>query len=135
MNLSKIMAATLEQFNEEVMKEFDRRIDHENYEKTGYKDLRGPNDSLLDPDRYPESPFEIDADSVKDFITQKLTTHKELILKMVREKAPKKKNIGSISEELFYICATCKGSSVQGECQCEGFDDGVQEFLNNLDTI
>lgn len=114
MNLSKIMAATLEQFNEEVMKEFDRRIDHENYEKTGYKDLRGPNDSLLDPDRYPESPFEIDADSVKDFITQKLITHKELILKMVREKAPKWRS---------------------GIFQDKSWNDCKEEFLNNLDTI
>lgn len=88
---------TLEQFNEEVMKEFDRRIDHENYEKTGYKDLRGPNDSLLDPDRYPESPFEIDADSVKDFITQKLAAHKELILKMVREKMLKDPRLDALA--------------------------------------
>lgn len=115
MNLSKIMAATLEQFNEEVMKEFDRRIDHENYEKTGYKDLRGPNDSLLDPDRYPESPFEIDADSVKDFITQKLITQKELILRMVREKVP------THSPTRDYE------STLRNRVR--------EEFLNNLDTI
>ncbi len=50
----------IEQFNEEVMKEFDNFI--------GRSDI-------------------INSNFIKNFIAQKLTAHKELILKMVDEKA------------------------------------------------
>ena len=68
----------IEQFNEEVMKEFDNFI--------GRSDV-------------------INSNFIKNFITQKLTAHKELILKMVREKAKIRikeelnKYIGHLSHE------------------------------------
>lgn len=68
--------------------------------------------------------------TVRKFFLQKLTEQKELILKMVREKAPKIK----ITGEGTY-CQTCKQHKAAGECDCVGFNKGVQEFLNNLDTI
>lgn len=94
MNLSKIMAATLEQFNEEVMKEFDNFI--------GRSDV-------------------INSNFIKNLITQKLTAHKELILKMVRERAPKEKT-RQYGSSTYLI-----GS--------KGWNDCRQEFLDNLDTI
>ena len=93
----------IEQFNEEVMKEFDNFI--------GRSDI-------------------INSNFIKNFITQKLAAHKELILKMVREKVPKIK----ITGEGTY-CQTCRQHKAAGECDCIGFNKGVQEFLNNLDTI
>jgi len=75
----------IEQFNEEVMKEFDNFI--------GRSDI-------------------INSNFIKNFIAQKLTAHKELILKMVREKM----------------------------LSMESFDEVVNflndpKFLNNLDTL
>ena len=102
----------LEQFNEEVMKEFDE---------------------IFDPIY-----IEVEASFLKDFITQKLAAHKELILKMVREKAPITNDINknSYSDRTFHVCKFYKGVSVIGnECQCLGFREGIKEFLNNLDTI
>jgi len=121
-NLYKTMII-LEQFNEEVMKEFDRRTNPNNYEKKDHYsyNLKQPNDSLLDSQNYPESPYEIYGDSVKEFITQKLTEHKALILKMVREKMP--------SEELF------DHEKDQDIHFLEGWNTYRKEFLNNLDTI
>lgn len=56
----------IEQFNEEVMKEFDNFI--------GRSDI-------------------INSNFIKNFIAQKLTAHKELILKMVREKMLSKEDV------------------------------------------
>jgi len=101
----------LEQFNEEVKREFTLLMN-----ETVVQDLKGY--------EYVSSSF------IEDFITQKLATHKELILKMVREKAPNKKVVGENTH-----CLTCKGHIAAGECDCKGFNEGVQEFLNNLDTL
>ena len=57
----------LEQFNEEVKKKFDDYIEKSEI---------------------------INLNFIKEFITQKLTEQKELILKMVRERVPKIKIIG-----------------------------------------
>lgn len=122
----------LEQFNEEVMKEFDRRTNPNNYEKKDHYsyNLKQPNDSLLDSQNYPESPYEIYGDSVKEFITQKLTEHKELILKMVREKVPMIYRGGG------KYCFECEDYIDGGNsCMCLEFNRRNQEFLNNLDTI
>ena len=70
MNLSKIMAATLEQFNEEVMKEFKEKFYGGQMEHAHY---------------------------ISYFITQKLTEHKDLILKMVREKMLKDPRLDALT--------------------------------------
>ena len=101
----------LEQFNEEVMKEFKEQFG------LVLEDL-AMNTGL----RY--------EDDIPDFITKKLTEQKELILKMVRERAPKIKIIGEGT-----YCQACGQHKAAGECDCIGFNKGVQEFLNNLDTI
>lgn len=101
----------LEQFNEEVMKEFNILME-----------------GIVIADT--KEPAYVDNGFISYFFTQKLTEHKALILKMVRERAPKLKNIG---EETY--CQTCKQHKAAGECDCIGFNKGVQEFLNNLDTI
>lgn len=84
----------LEQFNEEVVKKFDDYIEKSEI---------------------------INSNFIKKFITQKLTEHKALILKMVRERAPEivSTDARNFDDRLIY----------------EGFNKGVQEFLNNLDTI
>lgn len=97
----------LEQFNEEVMKAIDYNS-HDMGEMGKF----------------------IRVEYAKNIITQKLTEHKELILKMVREKAPKLRIVGYQT-----YCLTCNGHLAAGECDCVGFNQGVQEFLNNLDTI
>lgn len=101
-NLYKTMTP-LEQFNEEVMHDYNEYINN-----CGV----------------------IDVEEVRDFIIDVLAAHKELILKMVREKVPKIK----ITGEGTY-CQTCRQHKAAGECDCIGFNKGVQEFLNNLDTI
>ena len=60
----------LERFNEEVMNEFDNFI--------GRSDI-------------------INSNFIKNFITQKLTAHKELILKMVREKMLKDTRLDTLA--------------------------------------
>ncbi len=102
-NTTHMTNSVLEQFNEEVMKEIPHHVicGHCNVKPT-----------------------------MQDFITKKLAEHKELILKMVREKVPKIK----ITGEGTY-CQTCRQHKAAGECDCIGFNKGVQEFLNNLDTI
>lgn len=82
----------IEQFNEEVMKEFDNFI--------GRSDI-------------------INSNFIKNFIIQKLAAHKELILKMVREKMP--------DEE---YCSSQNSTPI-----AYGYNSYRQEFLNNLDTI
>lgn len=84
---------TLEQFNEEVKKELSNEI--ESWEG---RDTKGCFDK---------------------FITQKLTEHKALILKMVREKMP--------DEE---YCSSQNSTPI-----AYGYNSYRQEFLNNLDTI
>lgn len=84
----------LEQFNEEAKKQYDELFD----DPSSGGDLR----------HY-----------TKKFITQKLTEHKALILKMVREKVPERKK----TYESYYL------NDVDGWNACR------QEFLNNLDTI
>jgi len=101
----------LEQFNEEVMREFQDEF------KQMFEDLSE------DKELYFKHVF-------NNFITQKLTEQKELILKMVRERAPKIKIIGEGT-----YCQACGQHKAAGECDCIGFNKGVQEFLNNLDTI
>ena len=90
---SQPSVSALEQFNEEVMKEIPDHVicGHCNVKPT-----------------------------MQDFITQKLTEHKELILKMVREKAPEKK-------DTTFQCLDTDREIGWNECR--------QEFLNNLDTI
>ena len=55
---------------EEEKKEFDRRIDSDNYELAdkNYYPLAMGSDTLLDERWYPESPYEIDGEKVKDFL-------------------------------------------------------------------
>lgn len=86
----------LEQFNEEVMKEFDGFIDRSEI---------------------------INSNFIKNFITKTLAAHKELILKMVREKV--------------------KEGYVDYEELQNGIEEMIEpnwtispiEFLNNLDTL
>lgn len=101
----------LQQFNEEVISEFCKIY------TPVYLDLEASIAENLDV-------------NLRNLITQKLTEHKELILKMVMERAPKIK----ITGEGTY-CQTCRQHKAAGECDCIGFNKGVQEFLNNLDTI
>lgn len=69
------MPTTLEQFNEEVMKEFEKQfVQNLDYSYTGMKN----------PITIPS--WSSNPSKVQNFITQKLTEHKALILKMVREK-------------------------------------------------
>lgn len=79
----------LQQFNEEVKKKFDDYIEKSEI---------------------------INSNFIKEFITQKLTEHKALILKMVREKVPNQ-----------FLCLDTDREI--------GWNDCRQEFLNNLDTI
>lgn len=89
----KPMAMThLEQFNEEVVKEFKEKFYGGQMEHAHY---------------------------ISYFITQKLTEHKALILKMVREKMP--------DEE---YCSSQNSTPI-----AYGYNSYRQEFLNNLDTI
>ena len=62
---------TLNTIIEEEKKEFDRRIDAGNYESSepNYHSLKKGTDTLLDESWYPESPYEIDGEKVKDFLT------------------------------------------------------------------
>lgn len=92
----------LEQFNKKVRKEFDKKFPVEIHGlKLEWKWI---------PTRL----------ELEDFITQKLTEHKALILKMVREKVPSIK----------------QGSQNEGDSYAEiGWNDCRKEFLNNLDTI
>jgi len=105
------MPTPLEQFNEEVISEFCKIY------TPVYLDLEASIAENLDV-------------NLRNLITQKLTEHKELILGMVREKAPKLRIVGYQT-----YCLTCNGHLAAGECDCVGFNQGVQEFLNNLDTI
>ena len=93
----------LEQFNEEVIEEIRQHYAH---------DMGDEGKSVLLQD-------------VEVIFEKKLTAHKELILKMVREKAPR--------EHPGYYC------DCEETCGCAKFDEGWngcrQEFLNNLDTI
>ena len=83
----------LQQFNEEAKKQYDELFD----DPSSGGDLR----------HY-----------TKKFITQKLTEHKALILKMVREKVP----------------IRFEDDDAQTNYG-EGWNNCCEEFLNNLDTI
>ena len=68
--------------NQAWEEEFDRKVDSDNYkkeEKWGH-DLVTPNDSLFDPEGYPESNFEIDPEKVKDFIRTLRQKDKERLM-------------------------------------------------------
>lgn len=91
---------SLEQFNEEVKKELT-----EIFERTFF----AIGSCATYGNSKPDSAF-------IDFITQKLTEHKALILKMVREKVPNQ-----------FLCLDTDREI--------GWNDCRQEFLNNLDTI
>jgi len=92
--------------------EFDRKVDSDNYkkeEKWGH-DLVTPNDSLFDPEGYPESNFEIDPEKVKDFIRTLRQKDKERLMegvcKMKHEIDPTinaKFQIGQISAYTEFI--------------------------------
>ena len=97
----------LEQFNEEVMKEFKKLFISEEIAE----DVPG-----FDPIEYDYEWSGEPIDALK-FITQKLTEHKELILKMVREKFP----------EFTGNQNTLEHARVWQICR--------KKFLNNLDTI
>lgn len=99
----------LEQFNEGVRKEFKEEFGE-----------------MIEAVRFETGVHYL----IPDWITKKLTEHKELILKVVREVVPKIK----ITGEGTY-CQTCRQHKAAGECDCIGFNKGVQEFLNNLDTV
>lgn len=86
----------LEQFNEEVLLKIDKNVDYDEAEI-------GCNWGV---------------DELKQFITQTLAAHKELILRIVREKAPKKDS----------KCLFNTSSAIAWNAWCK-------EFLNNLDTI
>ncbi len=83
----------LEQFNEEVKKEY-------------LKLYPGVSETI--------------AQNEINFIIQKLAAHKELILKMVREKAPGERFIDS---------------EMWTKRDVDSWNDYREEFLNNLDTI
>lgn len=99
---------SLEQFNEEVIEEIRQHYAH---------DMGDEGKSVLLQD-------------VEVIFEKKLTAHKELILKMVREKAPKPRIVGYQT-----YCLTCNSHVTAKECDCVGFNQEMQEFLNNLDTI
>lgn len=88
----------LEQFNEEVMKEFEILMHGIEVADT-------------------KEPAYVDKGFISDFIAQKLTEHKELILRMVREKFP----------EFTGNQNTLEHARVWQICR--------KKFLNNLDTI
>ena len=46
------------------------------------------------------------------------------------EKAPKPRIVGYQT-----YCLTCNSHVTAKECDCVGFNQEMQEFLNNLDTI
>lgn len=79
----------LEQFNEEVMKEFK-----EDYTTTKNHKFLGTRESVTIP-IWNASPSDIQA-----FIIMKLTEHKALILKMVREKAEGSNGYGEFLDDL-----------------------------------
>ena len=93
---------TLEQFNEEVMKEIEEKFVSLNqlFLSVG---IEAKEKIVGNYSKF-----------IKEFITQKLITQKELILRMVREKAPKWRS---------------------GIFQDKSWNDCKEEFLNNLDTI
>ena len=94
---SQPSVSALEQFNEEVISEFCKIY------TPVYLDLEASIAENLDV-------------NLRNLITQKLTEHKALILKMVREKVPNQ-----------FLCLDTDREI--------GWNDCRQEFLNNLDTI
>jgi hypothetical protein len=48
--------------------DFDKRTNYENFPVGEYHKLEG--NHLLDPEWYPESPYELDPEKIKDFIRQ-----------------------------------------------------------------
>src|SRR3990167_9947529 len=61
---------------------FDEKINSDNFEKGEYNKLLG--DHLLDPEWYPESPYELDGEKIKSFISSLLTEQKENLAERVR---------------------------------------------------
>ena len=97
---------TLEQFNEEVLSKIFENVEYDEAELG----------------------CEWGVEELKNFITQKLTAHKELILKMVREKAPDRAteiNMARLSEKI----------ALETVGEVEAWNLCRQKFLNNLDTI
>jgi hypothetical protein len=88
---SQPSVSALEQFNEEVIEEIRQHYAH---------DMGDEGKSVLLQD-------------VEVIFEKKLTAHKELILKMVREKAPKLRIVGYQT-----YCLTCNGHLAAGECDC-----------------
>lgn len=114
----------LEQFNEEMMKEFEDKFPKLDY-PLHIINCRCP----LEPNDAAKNIIQ-DKKEVIDFITKKLTEHKELILKMVREKVPMIYRGGG------KYCFECEDYIDGGNsCMCLEFNRRNQEFLNNLDTI
>lgn len=101
----------LEQFNEEVIKEFDQEFNPWFTE-------------TIRPDRETKK-------NIGYFFIEKLAAHKELILKMVREKVP------MIKRGYGRDCQECEDFIDGGDnsCMCLEFNRRNQQFLNNLDTL
>ena len=105
----------LEQFNEEMMKEFEDKFPKLDY-PLHIINCRCP----LEPNDAAKNIIQ-DKKEVIDFITQKLTEQKELILEMVREKVVFEEIPDSVNSHVVEIL------EIRNKCR--------QEFLNNLDTI
>ena len=59
---------------EEVVKDFLKKTDPNNYEVVDYTNVLNDNgESLLDTTWYPESPYELDRDSIADWLRTTLT--------------------------------------------------------------
>lgn len=98
-NKEPMLSTPLEQFNEEVIRELGKNLP---------PDLMG---------KY-----------VMDFVINKLVAHKELILKMVRERVPEKANERNMARMPKNITLDTVGA-------VEAWNECRQEFLNNLDTL
>lgn len=101
----------LEQFNEEVKDKF-----HELFPEPDHPGRITKCQCASDEEHAAALSWCVDKDEVLDFITQKFAAHKELILKMVREKAPE-----------FRLTDDC--------ARCTSHNAAIKEFLNNLDIL
>lgn len=111
----------LEQFNEEVIKEFSIIFPNKKENNKKYTTCNCFLKSELDD----EGAWVGDRNDIKYFITKKLTEHKELILGMVRKK---------IFEDTNYDYKLWIESEKYRWHQ-GGRKELREEFLNNLDTI
>lgn len=88
---------------EEVIARFREKTNSANYKVGEYHTLQDTEDSLLHPDWYPESAYELDAGKIENFLRHELQEYQRQVREMVEgKKKSGADDAGELMEQIGY---------------------------------